>query len=349
MADFKIFLLTLALLLAGCNGNADHPGGSPVPAADSSAVKTVPDKFDDFIFVGMIEHKAGLYKYDFATKKYSRFWSNYNEQVVELSYSPDKKKAFFLTAGHYGKKNIFPYITRVKLYEINIDSQKVKFIKRIGKGIQVFTQWEDNNNFKVVINRIDEIVATYIRQQTYIYNVFGKELLNETEIFDLTKSGYPRPAHKPDDFNSPSGKFTLLNKGQDTTQVYLVDHQLGEQFYITGNSQQINKFTWPLNEKYLVFSTIDLGIKNKSIGSGEEETSTLVIFDNRAHKILKQWRGSGVKNFYIRNEFLIFDNGFLNNSEIIIFNLNTMRQFDNIKIRRGCGLRNIPEIPNYRS
>jgi hypothetical protein len=258
-------------------------------------------------------------------------------------------KAFFLTAGHFGKKNIFPYITRVKLYEINIDSSKVRFIKRIGDGIQVFTQWEDKNNFRIVINRIDKIVATYIRQQTFIYNIFGKELLNETKIFDLTKNGYPRPAQNPDNLNSPSKRFTVLNKGKDTTQVYLQDHDKGEQYYVLGNGQKINKIRWSEDEKYLILSTIDLNINKKTLNANVLETSTLVIYNINKYQIVKQWNGDGVKNFYIRNDFLIFDNGFRENSRVDIFNLKKMNQFDEIKIKRGCGLRNIPEIPNYRS
>ncbi|MGA7839072.1 MAG: hypothetical protein WB996_13960 [Ignavibacteriaceae bacterium] len=349
MADLKIFILAIILLFTGCGENTKQYREKSEPVNDTTSLKTQTETIDNFIFVGMIEYKAGLYKYDFAKKKYSQFWSNYNEQVVELSYSPDKKKAFFLTAGHFGKKNIFPYITRVKLYEINIDSSKVKFIKRIGNGIQVFSQWEDNNNFKIVINRIDKIVATYIRQQTFIYNIFGKELLNETEIFDLTKNGYPRPSHNPDNLNSPSRRFTLLNKGKDSTQVYLQDHEKGEQYYILGNGQKINKFRWSEDERYLILSTIDLNVDNNTLKAKVPETSTLIIYDINEHKIVKQWSGDGVKNFYIRNDFLIFDNGFKQNSRVDIFNLGKMKQFDEIKIKRGCGLRNIPEIPNYRS
>jgi hypothetical protein len=349
MADLKIFILVLLLLLTSCGENTKQHREKPEPVNNTKSVQTQKNHTDSFIFVGMIEHKAGLYKYDFSKRKYSQFWSNYNEQVVELSYSPDKMKAFFLTAGHFGKKNIFPYITRVKLYEINIDSSKVRFIKRIGDGIQVFTQWEDKNNFRIVINRIDKIVATYIRQQTFIYNIFGKELLNETKIFDLTKNGYPRPAQNPDNLNSPSKRFTVLNKGKDTTQVYLQDHDKGEQYYVLGNGQKINKIRWSEDEKYLILSTIDLNINKKTLNANVLETSTLVIYNINKYQIVKQWNGDGVKNFYIRNDFLIFDNGFRENSRVDIFNLKKMNQFDEIKIKRGCGLRNIPEIPNYRS
>ena len=349
MVKIKLILFTLVIVLAGCGKKNDRPAENKSAQKDTTVVVKEEKHSGSFIFVGMIEHKPGLYRYNFATKKYEQFWSNYNEQVVELSYSPDKKSLFFLTAGHFGKKSLFPYITRVKLYQVYPDSSKVRFVKRIGDGIQVFTQWEDNNNFKVIINRIDEIVATHIYQQTYIYNVFGKEVLNEKEIFDITKSGYPRPKHKPENFNSPSGRYTLLNESKDTTQTYLVDLKKDDKYFITANEQLLNKFSWPMNEKYLVFSTVNLLADNQKAKSKVPETSTLILYNTAQHNIVKEWGGSGVKNFFICDDLLIFDNGFLDNSSITIFDLRNLQPYDEIKIKRGCGLRNIPEIPNLRS
>ena len=349
MVKNKLILLAVVILLAGCGQKKEPPVENKNLVKDSTAAVKIEKHSGSFIFVGMIEHKPGLYRYDFATKKYRQFWSNYNEQVVELSYSPDKKSLFFLTAGHFGKKSLFPYITRVKLYQVDLDSSRVKFIKRIGDGIQVFTQWEDNNNFKVVINRIDEIVATHIYQQTYIYNIFGKEVLNEKEIFDITKSGYPRPNHKPENFNSPSGRYTLLNEGKDTTQVYLLDLKKDDKYFITANGQQLNKFSWPMNERYLVFSTVNLLMNEGKTKLKDTETSSLIIYNTMQQNIVKEWGGSGVKNFFIKDDLLIFDNGFLDNSRITIFDLRNLQPYDEIKINRGCGLRNIPELPNLRS
>ncbi|HKI79696.1 MAG TPA: hypothetical protein VKA26_14240 [Ignavibacteriaceae bacterium] len=347
MVKFKYIISLLFILTVGCNKNVKPPEKAEQRKADTVSVKK--EKFDSFIFVGMIEHKPGLYKYDVEKKEYSEFWSNYNEQVVELSYSPDGKTAYFLTAGHFGKKNIFPYITRVKVYLINIDSSKVKFIKRVGDGVQVFTQWEDDYNFKVIINRIDKIVATYIKADTYIFNLFGKEILSEKQTYDITKTGYPRPKTRPVDYNSHSGKYNLVNNSSDSTNVYIENISESSTEFVFANEQKLNKFDWSPDEKYLVFSTINISAKNNTLKAKTPETSGLYIYDIPQNKIIKKWKGSGVKNFFIKNDLLIFDNGFDLNSTITIFDYKTLEPVDSIKVGRGCGLRNIPEIPNIKA
>ncbi len=347
MYRIKIFLCIFFLLLSGCGEKTREKSKTYSSAKNSLTEKG--RKFTNFIFVGMADQKAGLYKYDLSRKKYKEFWSNYNEQVVELSYSPDRKSAFFLTAGHLGKKSVLPFITRVKLYLINLDSLKVKFIKNFGDGVQVFTQWENNNNFKVVMNGIDSIVATYINQQTFIYNIFGKEQLNEVQTYDLTTTGYPEPYHSKVSYNSPDGRFKLINKNADTTKIYLADIRKNRTDLIVVSDQHLNEFQWSDEGKYLIFSTIDISAKNKTFDTKESQTSGLYIYDLRKKKIVKEWNGDGIKNFFIKNDFLIFDNGFGDNSSVSIFNCRTLKIIDAIKIKGGCGLRNIPEFPNFKA
>lgn len=346
MHKTNLLLLLSILLLIGC-GEKPQKQTETIPVKkDKPVVKK--EKFDSFLFVGVIIHKPGIYKYNVAEKKRKEFWSNYNEQVVELSYSPDRKVAFCLTAAHLGKKSLLPYIIRAKLYLIDIETSKVKFIKSFGNGVQVFTQWENENNFKVIVNRTDKIVATYINQQTYIYSMFGKELLNEVQTYDMTKSGYPRPPHNPLNYESPFEDYKFVNKTVDSTNVYLEDMQNGRNYFITSNSQQLNHFNWSYDENYLIFSTINITAGNKTLNSKEPATSDLFIYDIAQNKIVKEWKGSGVKNFFIRNDFLIFDNGFDEKSSITIFNYRTLKIYDVIKLKNGCGLRNMPRKPDYR-
>jgi hypothetical protein len=340
-------LLFLAVLIIGCRENRQKPPDLIQAKKEEQIVK--PEKFDSFLFVGMIVHKPGIYKFDMIRKKRREFWSNYNEQVVELSYSPDRKTAFFLTAGHFGKRSFLPYITRVRLYLIDISTYKVKFIKNLGNGAQVFTQWDSNSNFKVIINRADKIVPTYINQQTYIYNLFGKELLNEVQTYDLTKNPYPRPSKSKLNYNSPEGNYKLINQSADSTNVYLEDNQTNSINFVTSNGQQLNEFAWSYDENYLIFSTIDITVGNKTLSTKVPATSSLYIYNLRQKKIVKEWGGNGVKNFFIKNDFLIFDNGFKEKSSITIINYRTLKVYEVIKLRSGCGLRDIPELPDLKA
>lgn len=344
----KTFLLLFLLaLIVGCGKRQQKPPELVQVKKEKQVVK--PEKFDSFLFVGVIVHKPGIYKFDVVKKKRKEFWSNYNEQVVELSYSPDRKSAFFLTARHLGKKSFLPYITRVRLYLIDISTGKVKLIKNLGSGVQVFTQWDSNGNFKVIVNRSDKIVPTYINQQTYIYNLFGKELLNEVQTYDLTKNSYPRPSHNKLNYDSPTGNYKLVNQSADSTNVYLVDNLTKSANFIKSNNQQLNEFAWSYDENYLIFSTIDISVSNKTLGSKEPATSSLYIYNIRQKKIIEEWEGNGVKNFFIRNDFLIFDNGFRQKSSITIFNYRTLKVYDVIKLKSGCGLRGIPELPDLKA
>jgi hypothetical protein len=340
-------LLFLAVLIIGCRENQQKPPDLIQAKKEEQVIK--PEKFDSFLFVGMIVHKPGIYKFDMIRKKRREFWSNYNEQVVELSYSPDRKTAFFLTAGHFGKRSFLPYITRVRLYLIDISTYKVKFIKNLGNGVQVFTQWDNNSNFKVIINRADKIVPTYINQQTYIYNLFGKELLNEVQTYDLTKNPYPKPSKSKLNYNSPVGNYKLINQSADSTNVYLEDNQTNSINFITSNGQQLNEFAWSYDENYLILSTIDITVGNKTLGTRVPATSSLYIYNIRQKKIVKEWGGNGVKNFFIKNDFLILDNGFEEKSSITIINYRTLKVYEVIKLRSGCGLRDIPELPDLKA
>lgn len=345
MLKISLSLLIILFWVAGCREKPLKPVKTIPVKKEKPEVKQ--EKFDSFLFVGVILHKPGLYKFNVAEKRWTEFWSNYNEQVVELSYSPDRKSAFFLTAAHLGKKSFLPYIKRIKLYLVDLDSSKVEFIKNLGNGVQVFTQWENDTNFKIVVNRLDKIVPTYINQQTYIYNVFGKELLNEVQTYDLTRNGYPRPKHNLLKYESPNGDYRIVNSSKDSTNLYL--ENLSEKTYnfIARTSQKLNNFAGSNDGNYLIFSTIDITAGNKTLKTKEPATSNLYIYDVKQNKIVKEWKGAGVKNFFIKNDFLIFDNGFDEKSSITIINYRTLKVYSMIKLRSGCGLRNIPELPGY--
>ena len=347
MLKTSLYLLIILFFVAGCGEKPQKPVKTVPVKKEKPVVKK--EKFKSFLFVGIIVHKPGIYKYDVVNKKRTEFWSNYNEQVVELSYSPDRKSAFFLTAGYLGKKSFLPYITRVKLYLVDLDSSKVKFIKNFGDGVQVFTQWQGDSNFKIVVNRADKIVPTYINQQIYIYNVFGKELLNEVQTYDLTKNAYPRPPHNPLSYESPDGEYKVVNSTKDSTNLYL--ENLNEETYsfIASSSQKLNNFTWSYDGNYLIFSTIDITAGNKTLKSKEPATSNLYIYDVKQDKVVKEWKGTGVKNFFIKNDFLIFDNGFGEKSSITIINYRTLKVYAVIRLRSGCGLRSIPELPDIKA
>jgi hypothetical protein len=59
------------------------------------------------------------------------------------------------------------------------------------------------------------------------------------------------------------------------------------------------------------------------------------------------WEGEGLKNYFITNEYLVFDNDFGKESYINIYNIKTHQFKKEIKFDNGCGLKNIPQNSDY--
>ncbi len=338
-----IFPLLFVALLIGCaEKNKDIETQKNVNQSVQKENNT------PFIFVGMVGEKPGLYKYNFKTKKSKVFWSSGVEEVMELSFSQDRKAAFFLTARDYGKRGVFPFISRAKLYHINLDSNKVNFVTNIGTGMQVFTEWVDSNNFKVAFNSIDIKVSDYVNQHTFIFNTFGKELLNEKKLYNLFKEGYPSLPKRTLDLTSKQLDAELKTVDNDSVNLFYFNKvSENNSILICLDYKKLEDIGWSKDNNDLIFSTVDVTPGNETLYNKDPQTSSLYIYSLRKNKIENKWDGSGYKNFFIQNDKLFFDSGFKENSFIIIYDLNSSSPVDSIKINGGCGLENIPEIPDY--
>ncbi|MEO8399782.1 MAG: hypothetical protein ABI550_08230 [Ignavibacteriaceae bacterium] len=337
----SLIFIPLLFLLYNCGDKNEND------QADISDQLKSKENLFDFIFVGMIGNQPGLYKYNSKKKNPEKLWSDINEKVVEFSYSDDMKSAFFVTAKDYGKKGVFPFINRVKLYVVNINSNKVNFAANIGDGMQLFTRWEDNENFKIVLNSIDRKVASFVNQHTFIFNTFGKNLIDEKKTYNIAKDGYPEPLSKNRDNNLTYENNTLLNEEENGKNLFYFDNDKIEKKLIKEDNKKLNQVAWAAKGEYLIFTTIDVTPGNETIYNKNPETSSLYIFSVKENKIIKHWDGGGTKTFFLNDGNLIFDDGFQNSSRIIIYNLNSMKLIDTIKITGGCGLENIPELPDY--
>jgi len=334
----SFIILLLPLLVLSCGRKQDEEQEVPVERS-----------FDSFIFVGMIQNRPGLYKYNADKSSFSEFWHSKDEKVVELSYQNSYNAAFFLTAVKEGKEGIFPFIKDARLYVISDPASKPVFVKEIGSGLQVFSRWESETVFRIVLNSWDTKVSTYINQRTFIFNTFGRILREETKTYDITSDGYPRlPASKPDSL-SPSGRYGISVKGGKSDSVYLVQRKNNSEYLISKVNKPVNEIVWSDNRNLIFLSTLDVTPANRSIFADKPNTSSLYIFSVAEKKIIKKWTGAGNKNFITISDFLIFDDGFGRNSSIYIYNFKEDKIVKQIRITGGCGLRGIPKIPKFGS
>ncbi len=334
----SIIIILLTLLFLSCGKKQDEELELPVERT-----------FDSFVFVGMIQNRPGLYKYNAGKNSFSEFWHSKDEKVVELSYRANYGAAFFLTAAQEGKEGIFPFIKDARLYVISDPASKPIFVKEIGSGLQVFSRWESETVFRIVLNSWDSKVSTYINQRTFIFNTFGRILREETKTYDITTDGYPRlPESKPDSL-SPSGRFRISIRGGKSDSVYLIQRKNNSEYLITKVNKAVNEVMWSDNRSMVFLSTLDVTPANRSIFTDQPNTSSLYIFSIPEKKIIKKWIGGGNKNFFTVSDFLIFDDGFGRNSSIYIYNFEEDKIVKQIRINGGCGLRGIPKIPKFGS
>ena len=263
------------------------------------------------------------------------FWNSNDERVINLITSPDQTSAFFLTKRKQRLRSSQPAIERGKLYRIDYELNKVEFITQLEDGIQIIAYWLDDDRFALIINSIDKTIASYVNKNTQLYNRFGKLLSDKTEIFDLTKDGYPVTKMPDPEFNSPNEMFTLIEKNDSL----LVQQNSSKKVHpINIRSKKAVQLGWAENNRNLILLLNDKNQVNESDGLSQ---SLLAIYDLKEKKIKKIFNDVPLRHFVLIGDFLIFDSGIGRDSHIRIFNLSSMSDFRTIKINGGCSLKNI--------
>lgn len=334
----KFFCFAIILLFIGCNGNK---------ASKNEVGKTNGrEKPGSFFFVGMKDYEPSIFKFNLDSLNQSLVWHEKDHEVTELSYSPDRKNIFFITASGEGKKGVFPFINDVNVYSLGIDSVKIEHLLNMGNGMQLFNFWESNSLFKVVLNSFDTVKSNTIVHHAVEFNINGRKTSDRIKRYNIIKQGYPEPEIFSNN-NFSNGRFSIDTTNNDTTSIFLIDNEKKDTSLITTVNQKLNRTKWSNDGNYLFFSTLDISPRNESIYNKNPETSKLFIYSLKNKKVAKLFDGSGVKNFFINRDLLIFDTGFGKKSEIMIYDFVNKKLIKEIKIEGGCGLENIPQIPDF--
>lgn len=304
------------------------------------------DPYSNFVFAALAGNNTGLYRYNIIKEKQEQLFNNRNETVVDFSYSDDYTTAFFITASEVGKIGLFPFIRNVKIYQFDPLTNKINHLKNVGNGLQVFTSWEKDKTFKVIFNNIDKTVASYVEQFTYIFNRSGRLANEEKKVFDLTTDGFPPYPTVSKMTSSPFSDSEIVITQTEIAFNFIVRNEKKET-YVTTLPEELNHVYWSEDGKYLVFTTLDITLANETLYDDEPQTSNIFLFSLEENKILFQKDGSGMKNFLLRGSMLFFDDGFSESSVINCYNIKTNEFQEVLSIKGGCGLRNIPLIPDY--
>ncbi|HEX2963970.1 MAG TPA: SPOR domain-containing protein [Ignavibacteriales bacterium] len=308
----------------------------------------IPDEFSRVVVVGNFKGATALYEYDLRTGRKKKLWGHPGEMITDCSYSSDMSGALFTTVGSFGRKSIFPYVDNVKVYRIDLSSMKIEKLQNLGSGIQIYTNNDFGKAYRIIMNVFDKAKNTFVVQNTYTYDFNGRLVSNEKKSFDLAKENYPAPPELIFDNRSPDNKNQLevsFSAGSYTFSVTRV--AISSKRNILTTRQRLNEAAWSKDGRYLIFSTVDLSPRNRSLYGRRPETSNLYLFSANEGKLLKQWAGAGYKNFLLRGDLIFFDDGFKEKSQIIVYDYRNNRIIDTVAIAGGCGIRNIPYIPDF--
>ena len=345
-----IFLLLVFVMThPGCINKDDS---SKTLDKDSINAQQLQENFETekVIFAGMLGKRTGLYIYDAIKNNHSEFWRFDEQDVVEILYSSNMKSVYVLTAKHKGKKGPFPFIDDVKLFLIYPDSGTVKQVGDIGSGLQVFASWVSDSVFQVYLHSMDVTAAKYVEQKMWNYDLHGKKLSEVAKKFYLDKEAFPLFPSVVKKLQSPDKIFSILSIDSAQTKIFLIDHSKNnEQVLIAEERQKLNSVSWSNDGQFLIFSTIDITPMNETLYDEEPQTSKLFIYSLSQKKILKKYEGSGLKHLFLNGSSVMFDSDFGNKAKIFIHSLITNIIKDSLKVSGGCGLRNIPLIPDYEA
>jgi hypothetical protein len=331
---FFLFLIISAFVLVNCSEKSEDEKDEENLASAIDKAKLT--EFSGFYFVGINSGIPSIFWYDHKKNKSRVIWHFAEERVIDLLVSPDNKSGFFITKRKQFLKSSQPAIEKGRLYRIDFELNKVELITQLEEGIQIIPFWTDNDRFTLVINSIDKTIASYVNKNIQVYNRFGKLLSDNTEIFDLTKDGYPITKQAQLHFNSPNELFTVIEKN-DSIQIRQTRSK--KEIKTRFKEKELVQINWAEDNKHVLLL---MKRKNKNkIENIIQEKSLLAVFDLQKKKTIKMFDEIGLLNFRLVGNYLLLDNGIGRNAFIEIVALDSLDKTKKLKVNGGCSLRRI--------
>lgn len=331
--------LLIAALLAGCKADK-APAPAPAPDADSIATAQA-----EFYFTGMHRGKAAVFHYTVADSSQSIVWSSATETVSALLPNPERTAYYLVTTTGSGKNGIFSYINGVKVYYLSPEGGKFKLVKAMGDGIQAYPVWDNTGVFKVSLNAFVKGSDTTVAQVTGTFDAAGTVISTDTATYQVLSQGWPLPPRIPVYLQAPSGAYSLSQA--ESGEIFLKNEQTRTTTGVVTTTEKLKKALYPAMEHFVAFATVDVSEANETLYSEAPQTSTLILYNIKESTIEAKWEGGGYKHFYTIGYLLVFETGFGDRSEIVIYNIKTATEVRRIKLPGGCGLQGIPAIPDY--
>ncbi len=291
----------------------------------------VNDNYRTILFIGYYQGRQSLYKYDLVKKKSTHYWSRWGRKVLSLSYSNDWNYAFVVTALSWGIKGEFPFVKDARLYHYKNQSDDLNEIFYFGRGMQIYTYWENKDTFKVNFTKPDTLNTQIFIQTIYSFDKEGNSKRLSERKFNLTKDGFPAPSSLRPVSISPKVRFHLRCVYEDSTSfIYLKSIEENKEILIKEYKGKLFRNVWTPDDRYLflIFESPENNIK-----------SELIVIDNYAMRIQQTFHGPSFMNLLVRGNLLFFDEKNNGISGIGIYDFVNDKIYDRINIPGGCGLK----------
>ncbi|MGK9476480.1 hypothetical protein [Melioribacter sp. OK-6-Me] len=291
----------------------------------------VKDSYRTILFIGYYQGRQSLYKYDLVKKKSTPYWSRWGRKVLSLSYSEDWNYAFILTALSWGSKGEFPYVRDARLYHYKNQSDDLNELFYFGRGMQIYSYWENKDTFKVNFTKPDTLNAQILIQTIYSFDKTGNSVKLSERRFNLTKDGFPTPSSLRTVSISPKVRFHLRCVYEDSTSfIYLKSIDENKEILIKEYKGKLFRNVWTPDDRYL-FLIFKPAENNKK--------SELIVIDNYAMRIQQTFHGPSFMNLLVRGNLLFFDEENNGISGVGIYDYVNDEIYDRITIPGGCGLK----------
>lgn len=289
------------------------------------------DPFSNIVFLGKRNGRPSIYRYNLKLDETNLFWTNEFKKVLSINPAPDKNYAFFITAIRYGREGNLPFVFRGELYKFDFTEISAVRVDKYGDVIQFFTDWEDENSFRVSYNYNDLLESSFIISRKKIYDKKGNILADESKNYDLLKEGYPVPDFKPANAYSRDKKY-YVSVIEDLKKY----NALMLKYVPTEESREV------FRTKNEIINVSFTDIENKIVAAAiEAETgkTKIYVYSIADKKITHELTASGSPHFAIRGEILVYENDEKGKIGLIIFDLDKSNIVKKISLQGGCGLR----------
>jgi hypothetical protein len=312
-------LILFALILHSC-GNRDE-GNSGLIGEDA------------FPIVGDEGSGKKVFVHNLSDGKTEVFDALKNLTPFLITGTGERGNYFFVTGNEYNKTE--GYIDSIVVYIHNYQGTRV--VLGSPKVSKIFSNILDGNTMNLVLYHL-ELVNQRIYRDNYIIDSTGRIVSKGKEKFDLLQGQIPDvPAIKVNN-TSPDGLKTITIEQGEQNKILLMDNKTTQVKQILSTTQKIDRVYWTPDKESIILLTSNLDVQK----TDNDTSSTLLVYSLKKMDYTAKFSGRGYRNFSVKKDKLVFDDLENEKRYVRIYDLKSMRELRQIRMKNGCSIRFLP-------